>query len=125
GVRRAMLLPVSAPFHSSLMRPAADVMAQALAKVKISAPCVPLVANVLAAPTVDPDEIRRGLVAQVTGTVRWRESVATMAQKGVTRFYEVGSGKVLSGLVKRIAEGAIGVPIGTPEDIVAFKSARG
>lgn len=125
GVRRAMLLPVSAPFHCSLMQPAADVMAQALATVTIVPPCVPLVANMLAAPTKDPEAIRRGLVAQVTGTVRWRESVVFMAQEGVTAFFEIGSGKVLSGLVKRIAEGASGVSIGTPEEVAAFKAARG
>jgi [acyl-carrier-protein] S-malonyltransferase len=124
GVRRAMMLPVSGPFHSALMQPAADVMADALAKVTVKPPCVPLVANVLAQPTSDPAEIVRGLVAQVTGTVRWRESIAFMASAGVTAFYEVGSGKVLSGLVKRIAEGASGVPIGAPEDVAAFKVAR-
>ena len=125
GVRRAMMLPVSAPFHCALMQPAADVMAQALAKVSIKPPCVPLVANVLAKPAADPAQIVRGLVAQVTGTVRWRESITYMTGAGVTTFYEVGSGKVLSGLVKRIAESASGVSIGTPADIAAFKSARG
>jgi [acyl-carrier-protein] S-malonyltransferase len=124
GVRRAMMLPVSGPFHSALMQPSAAVMADALAKVTVKPPSVPLVANVLAKPTSDPAEIVRGLVAQVTGTVRWRESIAFMAQAGVTTFYEVGSGKVLSGLVKRIAEGASGVPIGTPEDVAAFKASR-
>jgi [acyl-carrier-protein] S-malonyltransferase len=124
GVRRAMMLPVSGPFHSALMQPSAAVMADALAKVTVKPPSVPLVANVLAKPTSDPGEIVHGLVAQVTGTVRWRESIAFMAQAGVTTFYEVGSGKVLSGLVKRIAEGASGVPIGTPEDVAAFKASR-
>jgi [acyl-carrier-protein] S-malonyltransferase len=124
GVRRAMMLPVSGPFHSALMQPAADVMAQALAKVSVKPPCVPLVANVLAEPITDPALIVHGLVEQVTGTVRWRESIAYMAGEGVTTFYEVGSGKVLSGLVKRIAEGATGVSVGTPEDVAAFKSAR-
>jgi [acyl-carrier-protein] S-malonyltransferase len=124
GVRRAMMLPVSGPFHSALMQPSAAVMADALAKVTVKPPSVPLVANVLAKPTSDPAEIVRGLVAQVTGTVRWRESIAFMVQAGVTTFYEVGSGKVLSGLVKRIAEGASGVPIGTPEDVAAFKASR-
>jgi [acyl-carrier-protein] S-malonyltransferase len=123
GVRRAMMLPVSGPFHSALMQPAAEVMAGALAKVMVKPPCVPLVANVLAQPTSDPAEIVRGLIAQVTGTVRWRESIAFMAQAGVTTFYEIGSGKVLSGLVKRIADGASGVPLGTPEDVAAFKAA--
>ena len=125
GVRRAMLLPVSAPFHSALMQPAAEVMADALAKVMIDVPVVPLVANVTAAPVTDPAQIRRGLVEQVTGTVRWRESVTFMAAAGVTHFYEVGSGKVLAGLIKRIADGAVGVSIGTPDDVAAFKTARG
>jgi [acyl-carrier-protein] S-malonyltransferase len=125
GVRRAMLLPVSAPFHSALMQPAAEVMADALAKVTIKPPVVPLVANVTAGPVTDPAQILRGLVEQVTGTVRWRESVAFMASAGVTNFYEVGSGKVLAGLVKRIAEGATGVSIGTPDDVAAYKAARG
>jgi [acyl-carrier-protein] S-malonyltransferase len=125
GVRRAMLLPVSAPFHSALMQPAAEVMAEALAKVTINPPVVPLVANVTAAPVTDPAQILRGLVEQVTGTVRWRESVAFMASAGVTNFYEVGSGKVLAGLVKRIADGASGVSIGTPDDVAAYKAARG
>ena len=115
GVRRAMMLPVSGAFHSALMQPAADAMREALAKVQIKPPTVPLVANVLARPTSDPQEIARGLVAQVTGTVRWRKCVAFMAAAGVTSFYEVGAGKVFSGLVKRIAEGASGVTIGTPK----------
>lgn len=124
GARRAMLLPVSAPFHCALMQPAADVMAEALAKVPVKSPAVPLVANVLARPISDPAEIIRSLIAQVTGTVRWRESVAFMADAGVDSFYEIGAGKVLSGLVKRIAEGASGTAIGTPEDVTAFKAAR-
>src|SRR4051794_6256704 len=123
-VRRVMMLPVSGPFHSALMQPAADAMADALAKVAVRPPKVPLVANVLARPTSDPAEIVRGLVGQVTGNVRWRETIAFMAGAGVTTFYEVGAGKVLSGLVKRIAEGATGVPVGTPEDVAAFKAAR-
>jgi [acyl-carrier-protein] S-malonyltransferase len=125
GVRRAMMLPVSGPFHSALMQPAADVMADALGRVIVKPPSVPLVANVLAKPTTDPAEIVRGLVAQVTGNVRWRESIAFMAGAGVTTFYEVGAGKVLSGLVKRIADGATGMPIGTPADVAAFKAAQG
>jgi [acyl-carrier-protein] S-malonyltransferase len=125
GTRRAMLLPVSAPFHCALMQPAADAMAQALGKVTVRPPAVPVVANVLARAISDPVEIVRALVAQVTGTVRWRESVAVMAAAGVDSFYEVGSGKVLSGLVKRIAEGVSGTAIGTPEDVAAFKAARG
>jgi [acyl-carrier-protein] S-malonyltransferase len=120
-----MLLPVSAPFHCALMQPAAEVMADALSKVSVKAPVVPVVSNVLAKPIQDPAEIVRALVAQVTGTVRWRESVAFMAQAGVTTFYEVGAGKVLSGLIKRIADGAAGTAIGTPDDIAAFKAARG
>ena len=107
------------------MRPAADVMADALAKVAIKPPAVPLIANVLARPVTDPAEITRGLIDQVTGTVRWRESIAFMAAAGVTSFYEVGSGKVLSGLVKRIAEGASGIAIGTPDDVAAFTAAHG
>jgi [acyl-carrier-protein] S-malonyltransferase len=124
GARRAMLLPVSAPFHSALMQPAADAMAEALAKIAMKPPAVPLVANVLARPVNDPAEIVKSLVAQVTGTVRWRESMAFMASAGVDSFYEVGAGKVLSGLVKRIAEGATGMAIGTPDDVAAFKAAR-
>jgi [acyl-carrier-protein] S-malonyltransferase len=123
GAKRAMLLPVSAPFHCRLMQPAADVMAKALAGVTIKRPVSPLVSNVLAAPIEDPDEIRRRLVEQVTGTVRWRESVVYMAGRGVTRFFEIGAGKVLSGLVKRIAEGAVGVAVGGPNDIAAAKDA--
>jgi [acyl-carrier-protein] S-malonyltransferase len=123
GVRRAMLLPVSAPFHCALMQPAAEAMQEALARVTINPPIVPLVANVLARPISDPRQIVRCLVEQVTATVRWRESVAFMAQAGVTRFYELGAGKVLSGLVKRIAEGVSGMAVGTPEDIAAFKAA--
>ena len=125
GARRAMLLPVSAPFHCSLMQPAADVMADALGKVMVSAPVVPVVSNVLAKPIQDPAEIVKALVAQVTGTVRWRECVAAMADAGVTTFYEVGAGKVLSGLIKRIAAGSTASAIGTPEDVAAFKAARG
>src|SRR5476649_2114726 len=124
GAKRAMLLPVSAPFHCALMQPAADVMAQALAKVSVNRPKVPVVANVLAKAICEPAEIVRSLVAQVTGTVRWRESVAVMAAAGVTTFYEVGAGKVLSGLIKRIAAGASVTAIGGPEDIAAFKVAR-
>jgi [acyl-carrier-protein] S-malonyltransferase len=120
GARRAMMLPVSAPFHCALMQPAADAMAAALAKVAVKPPVVPVVANALVKPVTDPADIVRALVAQVTGTVRWRESVVLMAAAGVTTFYEVGAGKVLSGLVRRIADGARGVAIGTPEDIAMF-----
>ncbi|HLA21759.1 MAG TPA: ACP S-malonyltransferase, partial [Pseudolabrys sp.] len=124
GAKRAMLLPVSAPFHCALMKPAAEAMADALSKVSVKPPVVPVVANVLAKPIQDPAEIVRALVAQVTGTVRWRESVAFMAGAGVTRFTEIGAGKVLSGLIKRIAEGATTSAVGTPDDIAAFKAAR-
>lgn len=124
GAKRAMLLPVSAPFHCALMQPAAEVMAAALADVSVNRPAVPVVANVLARPVEDPAEIVKALVAQVTGTVRWRESVMFMAQAGVTTFYEAGAGKVLSGLTKRIAPGASGTAIGTPDDVAAFKAAR-
>jgi [acyl-carrier-protein] S-malonyltransferase len=123
GAKRAMLLPVSAPFHCSLMQPAADVMADALSKATINKPVVPLVSNVLASAISDPDEIRRRLIEQVTGTVRWRESIAYMASEGVTKFFEIGAGKVLTGLVKRIADGATGVSIGSPADIAAAKAA--
>jgi [acyl-carrier-protein] S-malonyltransferase len=124
GAKRVMLLTVSAPFHCALMQPAADVMAHALAQVSVKPPVVPVVANVLARPISDPAEIVKALVAQVIGTVRWRECVAAMAAAGVKTFYEVGAGKVLSGLIKRIAEGASATAIGTPEDIAAFKAAR-
>jgi [acyl-carrier-protein] S-malonyltransferase len=114
GVKRAILLPVSAPFHCALMQPAAEVMAEALSKVTVKPPRVPVVANVLARPVSDPAEIVKALVQQVTGTVRWRESVAFMARAGVTAFYEAGAGKVLSGLVRRIADGATATAIGAP-----------
>lgn len=124
GAKRAMLLPVSAPFHCALMQPAADVMAEALAKVSVKPPTVPLVANVLAKAIHTPNEIVRGLIEQVTGTVRWRESVLYMANAGVTNFYEVGAGKVLSGLIKRLAGDATATAVGSPEDIAAFKAGR-
>jgi [acyl-carrier-protein] S-malonyltransferase len=124
GAKRATMLPVSAPFHCALMEPAAEVMATALADVAVRSPVVPIVANVLAKPVSDPRDIVRALVAQVTGTVRWRESVALMAAAGVTTFYEVGAGRVLSGLVKRIVDGASGVSVGTPDDVAAFKMSR-
>lgn len=119
GVKRAMLLPVSAPFHSALMAPAAMVMEDALAKVAIKPPAVPVVANVLATPLTDPEEIRKRLVEQVTGVVRWRESMLWLADAGVMTFVEVGAGKVLSGLVKRIVDGAETLTAGTPQDIDA------
>ena len=122
GVRRFLPLNVSAPFHCALMQPAADAMAEALAKVEVKAPAVPLIANVLAAPITDPAEIKRRLVEQVTGTVRWRECVARMAADGVTTIYEIGPGKVLAGLAKRIAPALDATSIGTPQDIEAALS---
>ena len=123
GAKRAMLLPVSAPFHCRLMQPAADAMAEALAGVSIKTPRTPLVSNVLASAITDANDIRKRLVEQVTGTVRWRESVAYMASNGVTHFIEIGAGKVLSGLVKRIADGAVGVAVGGPNDVQAAMDA--
>jgi [acyl-carrier-protein] S-malonyltransferase len=119
GARRAILLPVSAPFHSPLMKPAADAMAAALAEVAVAAPAVPLYANVTAAPVAAPAEIRDLLVAQVTGLVRWRESVANMAAAGVAHFVELG-GKVLTPMVKRIAPEAEAVSVVTMDDIDAL-----
>lgn len=124
GVKRAMMLPVSAPFHCALMQPAADVMAEALSAVAVRPPRVPLVANVRAQPINDPAVIVRCLVEQVTGTVRWRESVLFMAQAGVNVFREVGAGRVLAGLIKRIDEAADATSIGTPEDVGRFKMAH-
>jgi [acyl-carrier-protein] S-malonyltransferase len=123
GLRRAMPLPVSAPFHCRLMQPAADAMAAALATVKMRAPAVPVVSNVLASPISDPAEIRQRLVEQVTGTVRWRECMLSMAAAGVTEFYEIGSGKVLSGLAGRIDKSLKSTPVGTPDDIKAVAAA--
>mgnify|MGYP002084070095 CR=1 FL=1 len=125
GLRRAIPLPVSAPFHCALMKPAAEAMAAALAKVAIKPPVVPVVANVLAAPISDPAEIRRRLVEQVTGTVRWRECVLAMHAAGVTELYEIGSGKVLSGLAGRIEKSLKATPIGAPTDIDAAMAALG
>ena len=119
GARRAMLLTVSAPFHCALMQPAAEEMANALAATKIHPPVVPLVANVLAAPITDPTEIRKRLVEQVTGTVRWRESVAWLAANGVTTLVEIGAGQVLTGLAKRIEPGLSARAIGSPEAVRA------
>jgi len=119
GAKRAVMLPVSAPFHCALMAPAAEVMADALAKVDISAPVVPVVANVTAAPVSDPDEIRKLLVEQVTGAVRWRECVQTMAQAGVDDVWEIGAGKALSGMIRRIERSIATKAVGTPEDIRA------
>jgi [acyl-carrier-protein] S-malonyltransferase len=120
GAKRALLLPVSAPFHCALMKPAALAMEKALDEVSILPPDPPIVTNVDATAITDPAAIRSGLVAQLTGTVRWRESVEYMNARGVTRFIEVGTGKVLSGLIKRIAEGATVMSIGAPADIAAF-----
>ena len=119
GIKRAVLLPVSAPFHCALMRPAAEAMAEALSKVEMEAPAVPLVANVIA----DPEEIRDLLVRQVTGTVRWRESVLYMKEQGVLQLVELGAGKVLSGLARRIDKDLSGTAVGTPADIEAFLAA--
>jgi [acyl-carrier-protein] S-malonyltransferase len=123
GAKRAILLPVSAPFHSALMSPAADAMREALAAVTVNPPAVPLIANVLARPVTSPDEIRARLVEQVTGQVRWRESVEYMAGQGVTTQLELGSGKVLTGLVKRIAKDVGAIACGTPADIEAVMAA--
>ena len=120
GAKRALLLPVSAPFHCALMAPAAAVMAEALAGVAIAAPSVPLVANVKAEAVTDPEEIRRLLVAQVTGRVRWRESVAWMAGQGVSETVEVGAGKALSGMIRRIARGIETRAAGTPDEVRAL-----
>jgi [acyl-carrier-protein] S-malonyltransferase len=122
GAKRAMLLPVSAPFHCALMQPAADAMADALGKVSVKQPRVPVVANVRAQPVCDPAEIVQCLVEQVTGTVRWRECVLDMVQAGATSFYEIGAGKVLTGLIKRIASTATASAIGTPDDVARFKT---
>jgi [acyl-carrier-protein] S-malonyltransferase len=119
GAKRAVMLPVSAPFHCALMQPAADVMAEALSRVAMNAPVVPVVANVGAAPLTDPAQIRESLVAQVTGTVRWRECVGYMAAQGVTRFYEIGAGKVLTGLSKKNAPEAAALAVNSAEDIAA------
>lgn len=120
GLRRAIPLPVSAPFHCRLLQPAADAMAEALSKVQVNAPVVPVIANVLAAPISEPDEIKRRLVEQVTGTVRWRECVMAMAAAGVTDLYEIGSGKVLTGLAGRIDKTLKAQAVGTPADIEAM-----
>lgn len=119
GARRAVLLPVSAPFHCALMAPAAEAMEQALADVTVSSPTVPLVANVLASDVTDPEQIKALLVQQVTGSVRWRESVAWMADQGVTEFWELGAGKALTGMIRRIAKEAGTKAIGTPDDVAA------
>ena len=120
GAKRAMLLPVSAPFHCALMQPAAEAMEAALAGVAIAAPAVPLVANVRAEAVSDPEEIRRLLVSQVTGRVRWRESVAWMAGSGVTETVEIGAGKALSGMIRRIARDIETRAVNTADDVRAM-----
>ncbi|MDU8929139.1 ACP S-malonyltransferase [Alisedimentitalea sp. MJ-SS2] len=126
GAKRAVLLPVSAPFHCALMQPAADVMAEALESVDIKAPSMPLIANVRAAPVSDPNEIRKLLVEQVTGSVRWRESIAAMSAAGVSEIWEIGAGKALSGMVRRIDRAIACKAVSTPDDVkAAVESANG
>jgi len=120
GIKRSIMLPVSAPFHSPLMQPAADVMATELAKTAIAVPLVPVVANVTALPVRDPETIRHLLVEQVTGLVRWRESIQYLKGEGVEEIVEIGAGKVLSGLVRRIDKDVAVRSIGTPADVEAF-----
>jgi [acyl-carrier-protein] S-malonyltransferase len=122
GTRRAVLLPVSAPFHCALMQPAADAMREALASVEIRAPSVPLVANVLASPITDPEEIRTRLVQQVTGMVRWRETMDYLKANGVTAVYEVGAGRVLTGMARRL-DGIDAKSVGTPDELEAAATA--
>ncbi|GBQ45666.1 ACP S-malonyltransferase [Komagataeibacter sucrofermentans] len=124
GVKRALKLPVSAPFHCSMMEPAAEAMRKALDEAEIKAPVVPVVANVTAGKVTDPATIRDLLVRQITGTVRWRESVDAMAAMGVDSFVEIGSGKVLAGLVKRINGDVATRSVGTPADIEAYLATR-
>jgi len=123
GARRSVLLPVSAPFHCELMQPAAERMAESLDEVTLTAPVVPVVVNVLARPVSDPDALRQRLIEQVTGTVRWRETIEFMAGDGVRTLYEVGAGKVLSGLARRIVRDLETRPIGTAQDIGAIGEA--
>ena len=123
GAKRAVLLPVSAPFHCSLMAPAAEAMAAALAEVSFAAPVVPLVANVRASAVQDPDEIRALLIEQVTGAVRWRESVLYMAAQGVTEAWEIGAGKALSGMIRRIDREMACRAVGTPDEVKAAAEA--
>lgn len=122
GAKRAILLPVSAPFHCALMAPAAAVMAEALAAVTVNVPGVPVVANVRAEAVTDPGDIRELLVAQVTGSVRWRESVIWMVAQGVTEFYEIGAGKALSGMIRRIEREAVCQAVGTPDEVAVTAS---
>lgn len=123
GAKRAIMLPVSAPFHSALMAPAADAMRHALAQVEKRNPVVPVIANVRAAPVTDAGEIADLLVAQVTGQVRWRETVEWLAANGVTELYEIGAGKVLTGLARRIDKTISGTAVNTPADIEAALTA--
>jgi len=123
GAKRAVLLPVSAPFHCALMQPAAEAMAEALAGAEIRAPAVPLVANVTAEAVSDPETIRRLLVEQVTARVRWRESVAWMDERGVEAIVEIGAGKALSGMVRRIARTIATDQVATPEDVARLAPA--
>jgi [acyl-carrier-protein] S-malonyltransferase len=123
GAKRAVLLPVSAPFHSPLMQPAAEEMKAALNEVRLTAPAVPLVANVRAEAVDDPERIRLWLVEQITGAVRWRESVEFMQAQGVTEYWEIGAGKALSGMVRRIDRQAATRQVGTPEDVRAAAEA--
>lgn len=125
GVRRAVPLPVSAPFHCELMQPAADAMAEALAQVDIKPPMVPVIANVLAGPVNEPADIRNLLVEQVTGTVRWRETVTYMAENGITEVYEIGAGKVLAGLCGRIDKSIKAMSVGASADVEAARTALG
>ncbi len=120
GAKRAIMLPVSAPFHCSLLQPAADAMAEAFEKTTMAPPALPLVSNVTAAPVADPEEIKRLLVRQVTATVRWREGVLAMGEAGVAELVEIGCGKVLSGMVRRINRDMTARNIETPEDVEAF-----
>lgn len=124
GAMKAVMLPVSAPFHCALMAPAADAMQAALADADLKTPVVPVVANVVAGPVSDPEEIRKRLVEQVTGTVRWRESIQWMAANGVTELKEIGAGRVLTGLTRRIDRSLSGSAIGSPDDIAAFLAAQ-
>ncbi len=120
GAKRAMMLDVSAPFHCPLMKPAADKMQAALADINFAEPQLPIVENMLAAPTQDKEALRTLLVEQITGCVRWRESITFMAAEGVAEFYEIGTGKVLSGMIKRIVKEASGVSVGSKEEIEKF-----
>ncbi len=120
GVKRAVILPVSAPFHCALMQPASDTMREALSTVPMNRPIVPVIANVTAGVIIEPDDIKAKLVKQVTGTVRWAESMRFLGDQGITRFVEIGAGKVLSGLVKRIVDGATVQNVGTPEDVKGY-----